>query len=33
VRPFEFFGKNWVRVSMGTTEEMETVVAALREIG
>jgi histidinol-phosphate aminotransferase len=33
VRPFEFFGKNWVRMSMGTTEEMEIVVAALKEIG
>ena len=33
VRPFEFLGKNWVRMSMGTTEEMETVTAALQEIG
>jgi histidinol-phosphate aminotransferase len=33
VRPFEFLGKNWVRISMGTREEMETVGAALREIG
>ncbi|HEX5222891.1 MAG TPA: histidinol-phosphate transaminase [Verrucomicrobiae bacterium] len=33
VRPFEFLGKSWVRVSMGTKEEMETVAAALRDIG
>jgi histidinol-phosphate aminotransferase len=33
VRPFEFLGKNWVRISMGTTEEMESVTVALKEIG
>lgn len=33
VRPFEFLGKKWVRLSMGTSEEMETVAAALKEIG
>jgi histidinol-phosphate aminotransferase len=33
VRPFEFLGKSWVRISMGTKEEMETVAAALRDIG
>jgi len=31
LRPFEFLGKNWVRISMGTTEEMEIVTAALKE--
>ena len=33
VRPFEFLGKSWVRVSMGTAEEMEAVTVALRNIG
>jgi histidinol-phosphate aminotransferase len=33
VRPFDFLGKKWVRLSMGTREEMETVSAALQEIG
>ena len=33
VRPFEFLGKSWVRISMGTTDEMETVTAVLKEIG
>jgi histidinol-phosphate aminotransferase len=33
VRPFEFLDKSWVRISMGTNEEMETVAAALRDIG
>jgi len=33
VRNFEFLGKSWVRVSMGTKEEMESLVAALQKIG
>jgi len=33
VRSFEFLGKSWVRVSMGTKEEMESLVAALNAIG
>ena len=33
VRPFELLEKKWVRISMGTSEEMETVAAALKEIG
>jgi len=33
VRPFEFLDKSWVRISMGATEEMDAVEAALREIG
>jgi histidinol-phosphate aminotransferase len=33
VRPFEFRGKSWVRISMGTKEEMEAVAGALRNIG
>jgi histidinol-phosphate aminotransferase len=33
VRPYQFLGKSWVRVSMGTKEEMESVVAALKAIG
>jgi len=33
LRPFEFLDKSWVRISMGTTEEMDAVVAALKEIG
>lgn len=30
LRPFEFLGKNWVRVSMGTTEEMAKLADALQ---
>jgi len=33
VRSYQFLGKSWVRVSMGTKEEMESLVAALKEIG
>ena len=33
VRPFEFLGRSWVRVSMGTLEEMDAVTAALQKIG
>jgi len=33
VRPFEFCGKSWVRISMGTKEELEVVTAALQKIG
>jgi len=33
VRPFEFSRKKWVRISMGTKEEMEMVAAALQKIG
>jgi histidinol-phosphate aminotransferase len=33
VRPFEFLGKSWVRISMGTREEMVSVATALRRIG
>jgi len=33
VRPFDFLGKNWVRVSMGTNAEMDALLAALKEIG
>lgn len=30
LRPFEFLGKNWVRVSMGTTEEMAQLADAMQ---
>jgi histidinol-phosphate/aromatic aminotransferase/cobyric acid decarboxylase-like protein len=33
LRTYEFLGKSWVRASMGTKEEMESLVAALRKIG
>ena len=33
VRSYQFLGKNWVRVSMGTKEEMDSLVSALKEIG
>jgi histidinol-phosphate aminotransferase len=33
VRNYEYLGKSWVRVSMGTKEEMESLVAALQSIG
>jgi len=32
VRPFQFLGKNWVRVSMGTPEEMSRLSVAMREL-
>lgn len=31
LRPFEFLGKNWVRVSMGTTDEMDKLSAAMQK--
>ena len=33
VRPFEFLQKSWVRISIGTTDEMDIVTGALRKIG
>lgn len=33
VRSYEFLGKSWVRVSMGTNAEMDALHAALKEIG
>ncbi len=33
VRSYTFLGKNWVRVSMGTPEEMTALTSALKEIG
>jgi histidinol-phosphate aminotransferase len=30
LRPFEFLGRNWVRVSMGTTEEMSKLADAMQ---
>jgi len=33
VRSYQFLGKRWVRVSMGTKEEMNSLAAALKEIG
>jgi histidinol-phosphate aminotransferase len=33
VRSYEFLGKSWVRVSMGTKEEMDSLIPALKEIG
>jgi len=33
VRAFQFHGTSWVRVSMGTKEEMDSLVAALKAIG
>lgn len=32
LRPFEFFGKNWVRVSMGTPEEMQKLAGAMQPL-
>jgi histidinol-phosphate aminotransferase len=32
MRTYQFLGRNWVRLSMGTREEMETVIAALKAI-
>ncbi len=31
VRPFEFFGRGWIRASMGTMQEMRILTAALRK--
>jgi histidinol-phosphate aminotransferase len=33
VRAFQFLGQNWVRVSIGTKEEMDSLAAALNAIG
>jgi histidinol-phosphate aminotransferase len=33
LRPFQFHGKSWVRISMGTNDEMAAVAAALKQIG
>jgi histidinol-phosphate aminotransferase len=32
LRPFEFLGKNWVRVSMGTPEEMKRLAGAMQPL-
>jgi histidinol-phosphate aminotransferase len=32
VRSFQFLGKNWVRISIGTQEEMTALAAALQEL-
>jgi len=32
VRPFEFLNKNWIRVSMGTLEEMGKLAVAMRKL-
>jgi len=32
LRPFEFLGKNWIRISMGTVEEMEKLAAAMQKL-
>jgi len=31
VRPFEFKGKSWIRVSLGTLDEMKTFISFIRE--
>ena len=33
VRPFEFFDRKWVRISMGTDDEMAALITALEAIG
>lgn len=33
VRSYDFLGKSWVRISMGTGEEMTALTAALKQIG
>lgn len=33
VRSYDFHERNWLRISMGTNEEMEALQAALKEIG
>jgi len=33
VRSYQFLGKSWVRASMGTQQEMESLAVALKEIG
>jgi histidinol-phosphate aminotransferase len=32
VRPFEFFDRNWIRASIGTMQEMQTLADALRSL-
>ncbi|MDH5706926.1 MAG: histidinol-phosphate transaminase [Candidatus Aminicenantes bacterium] len=32
IRPFEFKGQYWIRVSLGTMEEMKTFISVLKEI-